>query len=72
MAPPKKKKAPAKKKAVAKKAPAKKAVAKKAAPKAPVRRTPAVAARFTKTQMIAEIAETTELAKSKFQLYLMS
>lgn len=53
MAPPKKKKAPAKK-----------AAAKKAAPKvAPARKMPAISERYTKTQILAEIAENTELSK---------
>lgn len=52
MATPKKKKAPAKKTAV------------KAAPKAaPTRKMPAISDRYTKTQILAEIAENTELSK---------
>lgn len=52
-----KKKVAAKKKPAAKKAPAKKA--------APVRKTPAVANRFTKTQIVTEIAENTDLTKKQ-------
>jgi nucleoid DNA-binding protein len=51
------KKAPAKKKAVAKKAPAKKA--------APAKAAPAMREKLTKTQMIASIAESTELSKKQ-------
>jgi nucleoid DNA-binding protein len=61
----KKKKAPAKK-AVAKKAPAKKATAKKAAPaKAPAKKAVALKDKMTKSQMIANIAESTELSKKQ-------
>lgn len=56
-----------KKKAAAKKKPAAKKVAKKAPAKkaAPVRKTPAVANRFTKTQILTEIADNTELTKKQ-------
>ncbi|NRB39518.1 MAG: HU family DNA-binding protein [Pseudomonadales bacterium] len=53
MATPKKKKAPAKK------APAKKVVAKAA----PVRKMPAISSRYSKTQILTEIAENTDLSK---------
>ena len=57
------KKAPAKAKA-AKKAPAKEAPAKKAAvKKAPVRKITAVSSKFTKAQVIAELADQTDLSK---------
>lgn len=59
MAPPKKK-APAKK--ATKKAPAKKTVAAKAAP---TRKMPAISERYTKTQILTEIAENTELSKKQ-------
>ncbi len=61
------KKAPAKK-AAAKKAPAKKVAAKKAPAKkaaAPVRKTPAIQNRFTKTQTLTEIADNTGLTKKQ-------
>ena len=53
-----KKKAPAKKKPAAKKAPAKKAAAKPAAGKA-------VSARYSKTQILTEIAESTDLSRKQ-------
>jgi nucleoid DNA-binding protein len=56
------KKAPAKK-APAKKAPAKKAPAAKAPAKAPAKKLTAVKERFTKTQIVTELAEGTGLAK---------
>ncbi|MCV6605756.1 MAG: HU family DNA-binding protein [Porticoccaceae bacterium] len=56
------KKAPAKKKAAAKKAPAKKAPAKAAAP---ARKVTAVKARYTKTQILTEIADNTGLSKKQ-------
>jgi len=57
------KKAPAKK-AAAKKAPAKKAAAKKAPAKvAPVKKISAVKERYSKTQILNQIAENTELAR---------
>lgn len=70
-----KKKAPAKKAAVAKKAPAKKVAAKKAPAKkaavaAPARKTPAIAARYTKTQIVTELAENTQLTKKQVQSVL--
>ena len=68
---PKKKKAPAKKKAAAKKAPAKKkAAAKKAPAKAPVRKMTAVTSRFTKTQIVTSIADNTQLSKKQVQSVL--
>ena len=70
------KKAPAKK-AVAKKAPAKKAPAKKAAPKAkaaPKKAAPkkvtAIKERYTKTQILNQIADNTELPKKDVQAVL--
>ena len=58
-----KKKAPAKKKAAAKKAPArKKAVAKKAAP---VKKAPAIKQKMTKSQIIASLADSTDLTKKQ-------
>jgi nucleoid DNA-binding protein len=59
----------AKKAAAKKKAPAKKAVAKKAAP-APEKKIKAVKERFTKTQMLTQIAENTELSKKQVQSVL--
>lgn len=55
------KKKPVAKKAPAKKAPAKKAPVKKAA--APAKKLTAVKEKFTKTQILNEIAENTELSK---------
>lgn len=60
------KKAAAKKKAVAKKAPAKKAAVKKA----PARKTTAISERYTKTQIVTELAENTELSKKEVQAVL--
>ncbi|NIB41992.1 integration host factor [Pseudomaricurvus alkylphenolicus] len=60
------KKAPAKK-AAAKKAPAKKAAAKKAAPEKKVK---AVKERYSKTQILNQIAENTELSKKQVQSVL--
>ena len=57
------------KKATAKKAPAKKAAAKKAAP-APEKKIKAVKERFTKTQILTQIAENTELSKKQVQSVL--
>ncbi len=57
------------KKAPAKKAPAKKAAAKKAAP-APEKKIKAVKERFTKTQILTQIAENTELSKKQVQSVL--
>jgi len=57
------------KKASAKKAPAKKAAAKKAAP-APEKKIKAVKERFTKTQILTQIAENTELSKKQVQSVL--
>lgn len=65
-----KKKAPAKKKAVAKKAPAKKKTVAKKVVAAPVRKTPAVAARFTKTQIVTELVDNTDLSKKQVQSVL--
>lgn len=63
----------AKKKAPAKKAPAKKAPAKKAAVKAaPVKKLTAVKEKFTKTQIIAEIMDDTELSKKEVTAVLES
>ncbi len=59
----------AKKAAAKKKAPAKKAAAKKAAP-APEKKIKAVKERFTKTQMLTQIAENTELSKKQVQSVL--
>lgn len=80
----KKKKAPAKKKVVAKKAPvkkkvvakkkpvAKKAVAKKAAAKKPAakKRASAISSKYTKTQILTEISESTELSKQQVSAVL--
>lgn len=57
-----KKKAPAKKKVAAKKAPAKKAAAKKAAP---VKKAPAIKDKMTKSQIVASLAESTDLSKKQ-------
>lgn len=55
----------------AKKAPAKKAPAKKAAAKAaPVRKIPAVTEKMTKTQILTEIADNTELSKKEVSAVL--
>jgi nucleoid DNA-binding protein len=62
------KKAPAKKTA-AKKAPAKKAAAKKAAP-AKAKKVTAVREKFTKTQILNQIAENTELSRKQVQSVL--
>jgi len=59
------KKAPAKK-AAAKKAPAKKASAKAA----PAKKIKAISERYTKTQILTEIAESTELSKKQVQSVL--
>ncbi|WP_439135511.1 HU family DNA-binding protein [Pseudomaricurvus sp.] len=56
-------------KAPAKKAPAKKATAKKAAPVAE-KKIKAVKDRYTKTQMLTQIAENTELSKKQVQSVL--
>ncbi len=58
------KKAPAKKKAAAKKAPAKKAAV------APARKIKAVGERYTKTQILNQISESTELSKKQVQSVL--
>ena len=59
------------KKAPVKKAPVKKAAAKKAAPApAPERKIKIVKERYTKTQMLNEIAENTELSKKQVQAVL--
>ena len=78
-----KKKAPAKKKAVAKKAPAKKAPAKKAPAKkapakkkvaakkaAPAKKATAIKAKMTKSQIVASLAESTELSKKQVNAVL--
>ena len=57
------------KKAPAKKAPAKKVAVKKAAP-APEKKIKAVKERFTKTQILTQIAENTELSKKQVQSVL--
>ncbi|MGH1371294.1 MAG: HU family DNA-binding protein [Cellvibrionaceae bacterium] len=59
----------AKKAAAKKKAPAKKAAAKKAAA-APEKKIKAVKERYTKTQMLTQIAENTELSKKQVQSVL--
>ena len=60
------------KKAAAKKAPVKKVAAKKAAPKkaAPAKKLTAVTERYSKTQMLTEITENTELSKKQVQSVL--
>ncbi|MCX2974660.1 integration host factor [Halieaceae bacterium IMCC8485] len=78
-----KKKAPAKKKAVAKKAPAKKAPAKKAPAKkapakkkvaakkaAPAKKATAIKAKMTKSQIVASLADSTELSKKQVNAVL--
>ncbi|MFT4766640.1 MAG: nucleoid DNA-binding protein [Oleispira sp.] len=55
----------AKKKPVAKKAPAKKAPAKKVAAVVPVKKLTAVKEKFTKTQLVNELVEKTELSKKE-------
>ncbi len=60
-----KKKAPAKKKPAAKKAPAKKAAKKAPAKKAATKKAPAIKAPMSKTQVVTEIAERTELSKKQ-------
>lgn len=66
-----KKKAPAKKAAAKKKAPAKKAAAKKAAPKkaaakaAPAKKATALKDKLTKSQIVANIADSTGLSKKE-------
>jgi nucleoid DNA-binding protein len=67
-----KKKAPAKKKPVPKKAPAKKTAAKKAATKkaAPVKKAPGIKDAMSKTQIVAELAEKTELSKKEINSVL--
>ena len=55
----------AKKKPVAKKTPAKKAPAKKAVAVAPVKKLTAVREKFTKTQLINELVDKTELSKKE-------
>ena len=55
----------AKKKPVAKKAPAKKAPVKKVAVVAPVKKLTAVKEKFTKTQLVNELVEKTELSKKE-------
>lgn len=59
-------------KATAKKAPAKKAPAKKkaAAKTAPVKKIKAISERYTKTQILAQIADNTELSKKQVQSVL--
>ena len=55
----------AKKKPVAKKAPAKKAPVKKVAVVAPVKKLTALKEKFTKTQLVNELVEKTELSKKE-------
>ena len=55
----------AKKKSVAKKAPAKKAPVKKVAVVAPVKKLTALKEKFTKTQLVNELVEKTELSKKE-------
>lgn len=57
----------AKKAAAKKKAPAKKAPAKKAAAAAPAKKIKAVSERYSKTQILNQIAENTELSKKQVQ-----
>jgi nucleoid DNA-binding protein len=67
------KKAPAKKKAAAKKAPAKKKVAaKKASAKkaAPVKKAPAIKDKMTKSQIVASLADSTDLSKKQVNAVL--
>ena len=67
------KKAPAKKKAAAKKAPAKKKVAaKKASAKkaAPVKKAPAIKGKMTKSQIVASLADSTDLSKKQVNAVL--
>ncbi|PLW67982.1 HU family DNA-binding protein [Pseudohalioglobus lutimaris] len=63
-----KKKAPAKKKVAAKKAPAKKKVAAKKA--APVKKAPALKDKMTKSQIVASLAESTDLSKKQVNAVL--
>ena len=58
-------------KTTAKKAPAKKAAAKKAPAKAaPAKKIKAIGERYTKTQMVTQIADNTELSKKQVQSVL--
>ncbi|WP_111643038.1 HU family DNA-binding protein [Marinimicrobium alkaliphilum] len=57
-------------KAPAKKAPAKKAAPKKAAAAKPAKKITAVRERYTKTQIVGQIAENTELTKKQVQSVL--
>ena len=63
-----KKKAPAKKKVAAKKAPAKKKVAAKKT--APVKKAPALKDKMTKSQIVASLAESTDLSKKQVNAVL--
>lgn len=63
-----KKKAPAKKKAAARKAPAKKKVAAKKA--APVKKAPAIKDKMTKSQIVASLADSTDLSKKQVNAVL--
>lgn len=63
-----KKKAPAKKKAAARKAPAKKKVAAKKA--APVKKATALKDKMTKSQIVASLADSTELSKKQVNAVL--
>lgn len=57
-------------KTAAKKAPAKKAAPKKAAAAKPAKKITAVRERYTKTQIVGQIAENTELSKKQVQSVL--
>ena len=63
-----KKKAPAKKKAAAKKAPARKKVAAKKA--APAKKVTAMKAKMTKSQIVASLADSTDLSKKQVNAVL--
>lgn len=65
-----KKKAPAKKKPVAKKAPAKKKAVVKKAAAAPAKKTAALKTPMSKTQLVIELAENTQLSKKQVSAVL--
>ncbi len=65
-----KKKAPAKKKTVAKKAPAKKTAVVKKAAAAPAKKTAALKTPMSKTQLVIELAENTQLSKKQVSAVL--
>jgi nucleoid DNA-binding protein len=67
---PAKRKAPAKKKAAARKAPAKKAAAKKAPAKKAASKQTAVTKKMTKTGILNEIAESTDLSRKQVDAVL--